>query len=109
MARFFLESSVLNEEEIIEFLLKRYGNLEEIKKMDISFFISFYKQALKKDTEEKLYMQWCSMLPQFAKFIPFNEFYDKATGRNIDRRDKDVIIAEINRDIEKMKEMKNGT
>lgn len=72
--------------------------------MDVLTFCGFLKKAREKELEEKLYLQWCAMLPTFSKFISFNEFMDKATGRNIDRRDADEIIAEINQDIQKMKE-----
>lgn len=58
-------------------------------------FIPFYRQAKKKDLEERIYMQWCGMLPSLVKYMSFDEFYDQMTGANIDLRPTEEIIKEL--------------
>lgn len=37
---------------------------------------------------------YCGMLPPLMKFMTFDEFYDTMTGKNIDFRPDDEILAE---------------
>lgn len=74
--------------------------------MDVEIFVKFYQKAIDKDREEKIYIQWCAMLPQMSKYMAFNEFMDKVTGRNIDQRPTEVILQELE---ELKKERENGS
>lgn len=69
--------------------------MEFIKDMDLIEFIEFCNYARKKDQEDRLYQQWCAMLPQFAEYKSFEWFKDQMTGANIDMRSVDEIIADI--------------
>lgn len=95
MEKFFSACGVIDETELTELLLRRYHTLEFIENMDLNSFCEFIIMARKKDYEDRLYMQWCGMLPRFEKYMPWNEFYDKMTGANIDLRPTDEIISEI--------------
>lgn len=64
-------------------------------KMDIMDFLLFCSIAIEKDKEERIHQEWCAMLPQFMRYVPFREFYDMETGANIDWRPAEVIMAEI--------------
>lgn len=66
-----------------------------INGFDLHEFIRFVNLAREKELEEKLFQQWCAMLPIFKTFVPFSEFKDKLTGANIDLRPADEIIYEI--------------
>lgn len=79
-----------------------------MKDMDLSSFLKFYNVAIEEDRKERLYEQWCAMLPQFTKFISFDEFLNKATGRNVDRRPVEEIMADIEETHKKAKEHKDG-
>lgn len=63
--------------------------------MDITEFAEFVKMAKEKDQEERIYQQWCAMLPTMNEYKSFGEFKDILTGANLDLRPADVIIAEI--------------
>lgn len=76
--------------------------------MDLFEFIELVNLAREKEREEKLFRQWCCMLPSMNKYIAFDEFVDLMTGRNIDMRPAEEIIAEIE-ELHAKKGMKNGT
>lgn len=63
--------------------------------MEFMEFLEFINLAIETDRKEKVYMQYCGMLPPLLKYIPFEEFYDTLTGKNIDLRSNEEIIAEI--------------
>ena len=52
-----------------------------------------------KEQEERLHSQWVTMLPKMStkelKYVSFNEYVDQCTGRNIDTRTSEEIIAEL--------------
>ncbi len=77
--------------------------------MTVQEFSDFYKVAQEKEKEDKLYLQWCAMLPQMSKYMKFSDFYDHMTGRNIDTRSTEVILAEIEEIHRKAKEQKDGS
>lgn len=67
--------------------------------MDFDLFVDFVKAAIEEDEKERIHSQWCSMLPymslQRLEYIPFDEYYDKCTGKNIDLRPTEEVIADI--------------
>lgn len=96
MEKFFQVCSFFDEEiEIKELLLRRYHTLSFINDMDVIEFAEFCGLAKKKEREERMYMQWCAMLPTLREYMTFEEFRDMQTGANIDTRPAAVIIAEI--------------
>ena len=109
MEGFFSSCSILDENEIKDFLLKRYHSLNFLNEMEVNEFVEFYKFAIQKDKEEKIYLQWCAMLPTMAQYIPFNQFLDKMTGRNIDARSVEEIMADIEETHRKAKERADGS
>lgn len=92
---FFYTSSQVDPIELKEFLLHRYHSIDFLNNMDLVEFIDFIKLAKSREKEEKLYIQWCNMLPTMVKYMTFDEFMDTMTCRNVDTRPTDVIIAEI--------------
>lgn len=80
-----------------------------MKDMELISFIQLYREAVENDKKEKLYAQWCAMLPNFSKFITFSEFYDISTGANIDKRSVEDIMADIEETHKKAKEHKDGS
>ena len=108
MESFFLTVSQIDSIELKELLIRRYHSLDFIKDMELMEFLQFINLARKKENEDKLWQQWCGMLPQFSKYTTFNEFKDSMSGANIDMRKTDVIIKEIE-DIHRKKEEGNGS
>ena len=68
-------------------------------KMDADSFFDLVEIATKKEKEDTLHRQWCSMLPfmsmKMLEYMSFPEYIDKCSGRNIDMRPVSEIIADI--------------
>ena len=61
--------------------------------------LALYRVAVKKEQEDRLHRQWCTYLPLMSqeaiKYMSFGDYVDRVTGRNIDWRPAEEIIAEI--------------
>lgn len=98
MEGFFYAAAPLDEIELKELLLHRYGTLNFIDSMEIGEFVDFCKCAMEKDHEERLYMEWCAKLPMLRKeYWIFSRYRDDMMGKGIDLRPADVIMEEIER------------
>ena len=97
MEKFFRTCSGIDEEEIIDLLLHRYGNLEYIMQSDIETAERIIAKAREKEKENRYFLQWVVQLPNMSKenFVSFEDYVDKVTGRNIDTRPVYECMAEI--------------
>lgn len=97
MEEFFRICSKIDEEEIIDLLLHRYGNFEYILHLDIDSALRIVDKAIEKEQENRYFLQWCVQLPHMTKesFVSFDSYVDKVTGRNIDKRSVEECLAEI--------------
>jgi len=100
LAQFFSVASCFDTEtEIIEFVLRRYNNADYIFKMNINDFVAFLIRAKEVETDERIHTQWANMLPYMSlgqlKYISFEDYKDKCTGKNIDTRSTAEIVAEL--------------
>lgn len=97
MEKFFRSCSGIDEEEIIDLLLHRYGNLEYIMQSDIETAERIIAKAREKEKENRYFLQWVVQLPNMSKenFVSFDEYVDRVTGRNIDNRPVYECMAEI--------------
>ena len=97
MEKFFRTCSGIDEEEIIDLLLHRYGNLEYIMQSDIETAGRIIAKAREKEKENRYFLQWVVQLPNMSKenFVSFDEYVDRVTGRNIDNRPVYECMAEI--------------
>ena len=97
MEKFFQTSSSIDEEEIIDLLLHRYGNLEYIMQLDIESALRVIEKAREKEKENRFFLQWVVQLPKMTQesYVSFESYLDKVTGRNIDKRPVYECMAEI--------------
>ena len=97
MERFFRTCSEVDETEVIDLLLHRYGNLEYIMKSDIEVSEKIILKAMEKERENRLFLQWVVQLPNMTDetYISFDNYVDRVTGRNIDRRPVSECMQEI--------------
>ena len=97
MEKFFQTCSSIDAEEIIDLLLHRYGNLEYIMQSDIETAERIIAKAREKEQENRHFLQWVVQLPNMSKenFVSFDEYVDRVTGRNIDKRPVFECMAEI--------------
>lgn len=61
-------------------------------------FLALYAKGREKEQESRIFLQWAIQLPLMAtadKYTPYQEYYDRLTGANIDTRPAEVIMAEI--------------
>lgn len=65
-----------------------------------------YVSGKNKEFKQRIYQQWCAVLPHLDKeYRSFDKFFDAVTGKNIDTRPIEVITAEID---EAIRSMRNG-
>lgn len=97
MEKFFRTCASVDYEEIIDLLLHRYGNLEYIMHSNIDTAIRIINKAREKEKENRYFLQWVVQLPNMSKenFVSFDEYVDRVTGRNIDKRPVFECMAEI--------------
>ena len=97
MEGFFQTCFGIDEEEIIDLLLSRYNSIDYILKMDIESAERLIEKAREKEKEKRIFAQWVVQLPHMTKetFLSFDEYFDKVTGRNIDKRSTSECMAEI--------------
>lgn len=97
MEEFFRICSKIDEEEIIDLLLHRYGNFEYILHLDIDSALRIVDKAMEKEQEKRYFLQWCVQLPNMTKesYVSFESYVDKVTGRNIDKRSVEECLKEI--------------
>lgn len=67
--------------------------------MEVDDFFDLVEIATEKEKEDTLHKQWCSMLPfmslKMLEYISFPDYIDKCSGKNVDMRPADEIIADI--------------
>ena len=110
MEEFFLIGCQVNEIEIKELLLHRYGRFD-FPEMKFDEFIDFVVLAINKDREDKIREEYLSLLPsliQSGHYMTFDAFYEQATGANIDWRSSEDILKEAEAIQEKFRNG-NGT
>lgn len=100
MEKFFQACISLGDElETKELILHRYHDPNYIFSLEIPEFIQLVKKAKEKEIEERIREQWVTMLPfmslKMLNYMPFEEYFDRCTGRNIDLRPTDEIIRDI--------------
>lgn len=103
MEKFFRLCKEIDETELIDLLLHRYGNLEYIMQLDIDTALKVIEKAREKEQEKRYFLQWVVQLPNMTdeSYISFDSYIDRVTGRNIDQRPVFECMAEIE-EIKKM-------
>ena len=103
MEKFFQTCGSIDEEEIIDLLLHRYGNLEYIMQMDIGSAMRIIDKAREKEQESRYFLQWVVQLPNMTKetYKSFESYVEQVTGKNIDTRP----VSECMEEIEEIKKM----
>lgn len=101
MARFFSVVSWTDEEpEIIDKLASRYGwTPAEIRELDLVTLPKMLRKCIEAERRQEAREQWVALLPLMvrkeAKYISFEDYYEQTTGRNIDMRTDEEILAEV--------------
>ena len=100
MEEFFLLSCQVDEVKLLDLVLRRYHSLDCMKVLDVGKFCKLMLLALDDEVKEIYRREWLSLLPVMVftqHYMTFNEYFDISTGRNIDMRPVDEIMAEIER------------
>ena len=93
---FFLIGCQVNEIELKEVLLRRYGRYK-FPDMKFDEYIEFVVLALTKERQDEIRGMYHALLPVLAlrgKFMTFEQFFDKMTGADIDMRPAEDILKE---------------
>ncbi len=96
MEKFFSISIENDTLEIEELVLHRYSNSNYVMHLPIAEGVLFLRKAIEKDKEEKIFRMWTAQLPFMSKetYVPFEEYCDNLTGKNICRKSNEEIIRE---------------
>lgn len=76
-------------------LLHRYSDFDAVMQMPLDIGAELIEQAKAAQREERLHLQWAIQIPYMEEFVPFNEYVDRCTGRNVDLRPTSAILNEI--------------
>lgn len=105
---FYTSGSFDSETELRELILRRYHSLSILRELSVIEFAELVIYAKYKEREERIYTQWCAMLPTLNKYISYEQFKDMITGANIDMRPTEEIMAEIE-ELHRQKGRTDGT
>ena len=97
MEEFFLIGCQVNEIELKEILLRRYGRYD-FDDMKFDEFVEFIVLAIDKEKRDSVSKEYYALLPlliRIGKYMTFDQFYDERTGANIDWRPSDEIMKEV--------------
>ena len=88
------------EDEIVDVLAARYGwSVPDILDLDIPRLWRTYNKATRERQRDRVRAQWLTLLPymsmEMLQFMSFEDYYDQATGANIDLRPAKDILAEV--------------
>ena len=100
MEEFFLIGCQIDEIKLIDLVLRRYHSLDCMEVLSVDQFIKLLLVAIESEAKEKYRQEWKALLPVMVfanKYMTFNEYYDTCTGKNVDLRPVEDIIAEIDR------------
>ena len=86
-------------DEIIDRLAARYGwSYADICALDLRTLDAIDRKAAEEIRRDNLRAQWTAMLPymslEMLKFISFDDYYNQATGGDLDMRPAAEILAE---------------
>lgn len=98
MEKFFYIGCQVDEVKLIDLLLRRYHTLEFTKVIGVESFLRLVLVAIEGDIRDKHREEYLALLPKMVevgKYMTFDDYFDKATGRNIDLRPTEEILAEI--------------
>lgn len=99
MGAFFRFCSTYAVDDLQDLLLRRYNNLDFLLSLEPVEFMDLAALAYQKDREDRLREEWNGLYPfmiiKQIKFIELEDYIDRRTGRSIDNRPADVIMAEI--------------
>lgn len=100
MEEFFLLGCQIDEVKLIDLVLRRYHTLDVMKVLSVEQFVRLILLALDEESKSKYRAEWQALLPCMvftSHYMTFDEYYDTVTGKNVDLRPVDDIIAEIDR------------
>lgn len=96
MEEFFYIGSQIDEVKLKDLLLRRYHtfNLD----LGIEEFCEIIMLAIEEENKERKRQEWLALLPLMLtsdKYKSFEEYYDLVSGKGIDLRSTEDIIADI--------------
>jgi len=95
--KFFFIGCQVDEIELKELMLRRYGRYD-FPEMKFGEYIDFIVLAINNDRKEKIREEYLVLLPYFVQsgnYMSFDNFYEQATGSNIDWRSTEEIMKEV--------------
>lgn len=78
-------------------LLHRYGNIEYVLRLPVRSAIQLIKKAMEEEERAVLFQMWLMRFTLMDKdsYVSFEEFYENARPKDIDKRPKEEIMKEL--------------
>lgn len=99
MEKFFRACLEIDGIEMMDLLMKRYHRIDFIDEMEVDMAIELIEEAVRKEREERIWQQWLIQLPLMAEgkleHVPYKEYLELRTGKNIDMRSTEEIMEDI--------------
>lgn len=84
---------------LYDLILTRYGDIRALYDLPVWLGVDLVFKAHEEVLRERIRDEWVTLLPWMQaghlKLIQFDDYFDQRTGRNVDRRPADQIIAEL--------------
>lgn len=107
MEGFFYIVGRFDEVDLLDLILRRYGSLSVLDGISVVSFSKLLEKALDSEEEDHHRAQWNTMLPFMSmgllKYVSFKDYCAQCSGKNIDMRPDEEILAEVERIREEMK------
>lgn len=100
MEEFFYIGCQIDEVKLMDLILRRYHSFECMDILSVEKFCELIILALEQEKRAEYRAEWLVLLPSMisqGKYMSFDDYYDTVTGKNIDMRPAEEIIAEIDK------------
>lgn len=99
MARFFRECSAYHYEELLDFVLRTYNNVEWLLMLPWRDGCAIIATGMRKREEDRLYMAWCALYPfmNADNFQSFEQFKESITPAEISNESYAEIVNKTKR------------
>lgn len=99
MEEFFYLCSQVDEVELYDLVMKNYPDMQFCMQLSVDVFLELCVKLLNNRIEVQIREQWLALFPLMAikwlEYESYEAYKDRLTGKNIDLRSNEEIIAEI--------------
>lgn len=98
MARFFYQSCRAGDEDILDFCLSRYADMDYLMELDYETGIRVIQKGVEKFNEQRLHEEYVVLIPQMVQtgtYVSFKEFLNKSKSEPVKSSSTEDIMAKV--------------